>query len=205
MSVVLQLMMGISLAACAGLRAWLPMLVVGLLAHGGYVHLNSSFEFLARNDALIIFGVATAIELVGDKIIAVDHFLDAVSTVVRPAVGTVLASSMLTKLDPLAAVVLGLIVGGGASFTVHAGKAVVRAKASALVPFHGGVANAAISVVEDLISGVGLWISVQLPVLAFVLALVVIVTAIWLVIKFIKTGKRLFASLTRWSASPRAR
>jgi len=111
---------------------------------------------------------------------------------------------MLTRLDPLAAVVLGLIVGGGVSFTVHACKALVRAKASALVPFHGGAANAAISVVEDLISGVGLWISVQLPVLAFVLALAVIVTAIWLVIEFIKTGKRLFAFLTRWSASPQA-
>lgn len=150
MNLAVQLMMGISLAACAGLRAGLPMLTVGLLARGGYAQLHPSFAFLARDDALVIFGAATALELLGDKIIAIDHFLDAVGTIVSPPIGTVLASSMLVGLDPLAATVLGLIVGGSTSFTVHAGKAVVRAKCSALAPFHGGIANVALSTVEDV-------------------------------------------------------
>jgi hypothetical protein len=195
MSLAVQLMMAVSLAACAGLRAWLPMLVVGLLSRGDYVQLNGPFAFLARDDALIIFGGATVIEFFGDKVVAIDHFLDAMGTVIRPAVETVLASSMLAGMDPLAAVVFGLIVGGGMSLTVHAGKAVARAKVSALIPFHGGLGNAILSTAEDVISGLCLWIIIHAPLLEFILALFAIIGAAWLVMKFIKSGRRLFKFL----------
>ncbi|MCW3097173.1 MAG: putative transrane protein [Chthonomonadaceae bacterium] len=193
---LVQLMMGVSLAACCGLRAWMPMLIVSLLAKAGYVHLSPSFSFLARNDALIIFGVATVLELLGDKVIVIDHFLDAIGTVVRPAVGTVLASSMLTHLDPLAATTLGLIAGGTSAFTIHAGKTVIRAKSSLLAHFHAGVGNAALSILEDVCTVGGVFLAVFVPGLAFVLALLVMAFMIWMIVHLIRKGASLWALLT---------
>src|SRR5512135_3574054 len=102
------LALAIALAASAGLRAWLPLLLAGGLARTGVLDLGSSFQFLASNKALVLFGVATAIELVGDKIPVLDHALDVIGTPLRPAAGALLASYVLgTVTDPLTAVVLG--------------------------------------------------------------------------------------------------
>src|SRR5439155_14039876 len=117
---------------------------IGLLNRAGYLPLNEHFAFMARTDALIVFGVATVIELLGDKVIVLDHFLDAAGTVLRPAAGTVLASAVMTKMDPMAAVVLGLMIGGGTALTVHAGKTVLRYQSSALSFAHAGMGNTAL-------------------------------------------------------------
>src|SRR5690606_3363422 len=79
--------LAVVLAASAGLRAWLPLLITALLARFELLRLGESFEFLASTPALVLFSLATAIEIVGDKIPAVDHVLDLLSTVVRPAAG----------------------------------------------------------------------------------------------------------------------
>jgi uncharacterized membrane protein len=87
------LALAIALAASAGLRAWLPLLLAGGLARLGLLHLGPSFHFLASDKALLIFGVATLVEVVGDKVPAVDHALDAIGTPLRPAAGALLAAS----------------------------------------------------------------------------------------------------------------
>lgn len=194
MHLAVELMMGVSLAACVGLRAWMPMLMVGLLARAGYVGLNPHFAFLERTDLLIIFGMATLLEMLGDKVIAVDHFLDAVGTVIRPAAATVLASAMLTKTDPGMAVILGLIVGGGTALTVHGAKAALRTKVSVLAPGHG---NAAVSVGEDLVVGVGVWTAAHAPIFAFGVALFVLAGSVWLIAQCVRHGRRLWSVLSR--------
>jgi Domain of unknown function (DUF4126) len=179
--IVLQIMMGAGLAASAGLRAWLPLLCAGLLARAGYLSLGESFAFLSRTDVLIVFGVATVLELLGDKIPVADHFLDLVGTVARPAAGTLLAASVATHFDPAIATLLGLIVGGGTALTIHSGKAVARAHATALLPLHGGTGNAALSVGEDAVSLGGVGLSVWAPVVAFVLVVVALAASIGLI------------------------
>src|SRR5262245_2472155 len=87
--------LAVTLAACAGLRAWLPLLLAGLLSRGGYLTLGPSFQFLGSNRALALFALATLIELAGDKIPVLDHALDVLSTPLRPAAGTLLAASAL--------------------------------------------------------------------------------------------------------------
>jgi hypothetical protein len=196
MAMIVQGMMGVSLAACCGLRAWMPMLIVGLLAKAGYIPLNPSFAFLMRDDALIVFGVATALELLGDKVIVIDHLLDAVGTIVRPAVGTVLASSMLTQMDPLAATALGLIAGGSAAFTIHAGKSVIRAKSSLLAHFHVGVGNAVLSTLEDVLTVGGVFLAAFLPVLAFGLVSILLALSAWMLVHLLRKGASLWTFLT---------
>ena len=107
------LAMAIALAAAAGLRAWLPLLR-GRRARAARraSTSGSSFQFLSSDKALVLFGVATAIEVIGDKIPAVDHALDVIGTPLRPLAGAVLAASILgTVTDPLTSSVLGVAVG----------------------------------------------------------------------------------------------
>jgi len=146
--VVPSLAMGIGLAACAGLRAWLPLLLAGLLARGGVLELGPSFRFIASNEALILFGVATVVEMIGDKVPAVDHALDAISTVLRPAAGSLLVASVMWKIpDPLTALALGVAVGAPTSLVPHAAKSALRAASTA---FTGGLGNPVLSLLEDL-------------------------------------------------------
>ena len=162
--VVSSISLAIGLAACAGLRAWLPLLLAGAMARAGFLTLGSSFSFLASNRALILFGAATIIEIAGDKIPAVDHALDMLSTVLRPAAGSLLAASVLWQVhDPLTAVALGVAVGAPAALVPHAAKSVLRAASTSLT---GGLANPVISVAEDVMTLAMFLFTVVLPVLA---------------------------------------
>ena len=174
--VVSSLGMAIGLAACAGLRAWLPLLLAGALARGGYLTLGPSFAFLASNRALILFGVATLIEIVGDKFPAVDHALDMLSTFLRPAAGTLLAASVMWEVhDPLTALAIGMAVGAPSALVPHAAKTVLRAASTALT---GGLANPLVSIAEDVMA-IGMFLlSVVLPVIA---ATVLVIVAILVV------------------------
>jgi hypothetical protein len=161
------LALAIALAASAGLRAWLPLLLAGGLARLGLLHLGPSFHFLASNKALLIFGVATLVELVGDKVPAVDHALDAIGTPLRPAAGALLAASVLgTVSDPLTALVLGTAVGAPSALVPHALKTALRA---ASTTFTGGLANPVLSLVEDALSVVTFVLALLVPVLVVAL------------------------------------
>ncbi|MGO8673453.1 MAG: DUF4126 domain-containing protein [Capsulimonadaceae bacterium] len=181
MDIAVQLMLAVSLAACAGLRACLPIFIIGILSHNGTVTLQPSFAFLGHTDVLIIFGIASALEVMGDKIIAVDHFLDAVGTIARPAAGALLASAMLTHVDPAVGLMLGLIVGGGTALTVHTGKALMRAQSTALAATHFGLGNAGLSFAEDGMTLGGVWLAVHSPVVAFIVVTACIVGGVFMV------------------------
>lgn len=169
--------LAIALAACAGLRAWLPLLLAGLLTRLGSLELGSSFAFLGSDQALLLFGAATLIELLGDKVPAVDHALDALSTFLRPAAGALLAAAALGRVtDPLTALTLGVAVGAPSALVPHAAKSVFRALSSTL---SGGLANPLLSLLEDLLTIVLFTLAVLVP-LAVVLALLV---AVFLVVR----------------------
>jgi hypothetical protein len=142
--------LGIALAACAGLRAWLPMFVVGVSVRVGLLTLGESFAFIGSNTALAVFAIATIIEVIADKIPVVDHALDALSTFLKPVVGVTLAASVLwTVDDPLVALAMGIMVGAPASLVPHAAKSTVR---GVLSPITAGFAAPVLSVLEDMLA-----------------------------------------------------
>jgi hypothetical protein len=169
--VVSSISLAIGLAACAGLRAWLPLLLVGGLARADVLTLGPSFGFLASNRALILFGVASVIEIVGDKVPAVDHTLDMLSTVLKPAAGALLAASVMWKIsDPLTAVTLGVAIGAPSALVPHAAKSVLRAASTTLT---GGLANPVISLIEDGMAIAMFVLTVLVPLLAAIMLLLV--------------------------------
>jgi hypothetical protein len=170
--IVPSVALGIGLAACAGLRAWLPLLLAGGLARAGVIELGSSFQFISSNRALVLFAVATVIEIVGDKIPAVDHTLDSLSTVLRPAAGSLLAASVMWQIsDPLTAVALGVAVGAPSALVPHAAKSLLRVGSTVLT---GGLANPVLSFIEDAAALVLFILAVVVPVLVAAALLVVV-------------------------------
>lgn len=140
--------LAIALAASAGLRAWLPLLLAGGLSRLELLQLGPTFGFLSSNRALAVLALATVLEIAADKIPAVDHALDGLSTVLRPAAGTLLAASVLGNVsDPLTAWVLGAAVGAPAALVPHAAKSGLRLASTV---FTAGLANPVVSVLEDL-------------------------------------------------------
>ena len=168
MEVALQLATGIGLAACAGLRAFLPLLVAGAAARVGWLDLGTDFAWLAATPALVILATATVAEILADKIPAVDHALDAAATVIRPLAGALLVASTLGQASPRMAAILGLIVGAPVAGGLHLLKSKARLITSAATL---GIANPAQSAVEDAASLAGCVLCVVLPFLALALLL----------------------------------
>jgi hypothetical protein len=161
------LALAVALAASAGLRAWLPLLLASILSRVGVLDLGESFSFLSSNRALVLFGVATLLELVGDKVPAVDHALDVIGTPLRPAAGALLAASVLgTVSDPLTALVLGTAVGAPTALVPHALKTALRTVSTTLT---GGLANPLLSVLEDIITVATVVLAILVPVLVVAL------------------------------------
>ncbi len=164
--IIIPILMGISLAACAGLRAFLPLLVVSVAAKTGFIQLCSGFEWLSTWPSIIVFSVAVLFEVLGDKIPAIDHFLDVFGSFVKPVAGTIAAASTFFDLSPLHATVLGIIFGGTVAEGVHLIKAKARIVSSIST---AGIGNPILSVAEDAASLSGSILAIFIPVLIFII------------------------------------
>ncbi len=176
---IVPICMGIGLSACAGLRAFLPLLVVSVLAHFGYLNVNSNFAILGSTHVMIALFVATGVEILGDKIRAIDNLLHSLGIVLAPVAGSVVASSMYADLDGGIAILLGVMSGGCASGTVHMARSGLRAVATATSFIHQGLGNAAISFIEDASAVVILILAILLPVLGALFAVAMVCVSIY--------------------------
>jgi hypothetical protein len=164
LELVASLGLAVTLAASAGLRAWLPLLVTGGLARAGLVQVGEGFQLLSSTPVLVALGVATVIEVVGDKVPAVDHALDVVSTFTRPLAGVLVSASVMWQVsDPMVALGVGLLVGAPAAAVPHALKSGARLASTATT---GGLANPVVSVVEDGVSVGMVILAIVVPILA---------------------------------------
>ncbi|GAA4921976.1 putative membrane protein [Nonomuraea thailandensis] len=181
---MLAALTGLGLSTAAGLNAYIPLLVVGVLANvTDAVRLPDGYSWLSNWGVLAILAVLLVAEMVLDKVPAVDSVNDAVQTVVRPASGGVVfsATSAAAELEnstwmterPWVGWLLGIVLALG----VHAVKAAARPVINAGT---AGVGAPVVSTVEDAGSfGMSL-IAVFLPALVIVTLLVLAVAAWWL-------------------------
>src|SRR5215216_2746708 len=151
------------LSASAGLNAYIPLLLVGLLArYTNLIHLNAPWDTLSNPWIVLMLCILVIIEMLADKIPAVNHLNDLVQTLVRPAAGAVAfasSSNVVTNVSPVLALACGLLVAG----TVHVAKA--GALRPAVTATTGGVGNIPVSIAEDLVSTVLSILAIVLPIL----------------------------------------
>jgi hypothetical protein len=170
---------GITLAAPAGVNAYIPLLAVALAERFGWVHLREPFDLLGSWWFIALVVVLLAVELVADKVPAVDHANDAIQTFVRPAAGglVAVASSGNGRVEPWLLLVAGVLIAGG----VHAVKATARPVINAVT---GGVGAPVVSTAEDIgAAGVSVMAFV-LPLLTFLLVSAGMAFAVWAILRW---------------------
>ncbi|MGH7742541.1 MAG: DUF4126 domain-containing protein [Candidatus Eiseniibacteriota bacterium] len=161
----LQIMSGVMLAAVCGLRAFLPLLAVGIAARLGHAHLNAEFAWIASWPAIVSFGAAALLEMAADKIPVVDHALDLLGGLVRPMAGALAVLGLLPQFPKLVTTLIAL-GGAGCAFGVQAIKAKTRLASSATTLGH---ANPMLSGAEDLASFILITAAILAPLIAFLL------------------------------------
>jgi hypothetical protein len=179
---MLAALTGMGLSAAAGLNAYIPFLVVALLARfTDLVVLPAGWEWIASDWAIGVAAVLLVAEVVLDKVPAVDTVNDAIQTFIRPGMGGLIfaATTAASELDnsawmkenPWVSVVLGVVVSG----LVHTGKMAARPVVNGATV---GIGGPVVSTVED---GASIGLSF-LAILAPVLALLAMVLLAWLLV-----------------------
>lgn len=164
---------GLTLAAPAGLNAYIPLLTVAIAQRFGWLELREPFDMLGDWWCIALIAVLLTVEVVADKVPAVDHVNDVVQTVVRPAAGGLLAVSASGegRLSQVALLVAGIVVAGG----VHAVKASARPVINVST---GGTAAPVASTAEDAAALVVSVLALVVPVLAFLLVAALVIATV---------------------------
>jgi len=183
---VLEALTGTGLAASAGLNAYIPLLIMGLMARfTDAIDLPGGWQWLANGWVIAILALLLAVEVVADKVPMVDHVNDVVQTVVRPTAGGIVfgagsSSQTATVTDPgsffsshqWVPIAAGVII----ALTVHGTKAATRPVVNATT---AGFGAPIISTVEDFGSIVMSLLAILLPILVLLGLVLLVSTAIW--------------------------
>lgn len=153
---MIEFIIGSSLAASAGLNAWMPLFLLGLSDRLlPAVALPTGWSWLSSDVALWIIGVLLVLEIVADKIPALDSINDIVQSVLRPASGGIAfgagSSAQTVAVDDPSAFFsenawLPIAIGIGIALVTHIVKATTRVAANTVT---GGLAAPALSTAED--------------------------------------------------------
>jgi hypothetical protein len=178
MEALLSIFSAFGLSASAGLNAYIPLLVIGVLAHyTNLIKLNAPWDALANPWILIMIGILLIIEMLADKVPAVNHINDLIQTFVRPVAGAVAfaaSTNVIHSVHPVLALACGLLVAG----SIHLAKsAVVRPVVTATT---AGAGNVPVSVAEDIISTTVSFLSILVPIAIAVFAAILILFLLWL-------------------------
>ena len=178
MNALFGIMTAFGLSASAGLNAYIPLLVVGVIAHyTDWIILKPPYDTLSNPWVLIVVGILLIIEMLADKIPAVNHVNDIIQTGIRPAAGAIIfaaSAHAITNVHPVVAILCGLLVSGG----VHVVKsAAIRPAVTATT---GGAGNVPVSIAEDVIAAGVSFLSIVLPILVTVILIVILSMVIWL-------------------------
>jgi hypothetical protein len=150
---------GVGLSSVAGIRAYLPLALVGLFARLGLFTLSAPFDLL---DDWLVVGALLVLALLEsglDKLPALDPVLDIVQTPLRIVAGAVLfAVALRAGLD--VAGIPELAAGAGIAGLVAVLKVVLRPSAGVSA---AGVSTAFLSFFEDVVAGVGGVVAVLIP------------------------------------------
>lgn len=162
---------GLGLSAAAGLNSYAVLLVYGAIARffpedypGGIARL------LASTPALGVAAVLFLLEFFADKIPGLDHFWHLLHSIVRPLVGALVAIAAVQPEGSAALDVLAGGSGGAVALVSHLVKSATRLTSTALT---AGVANAGLSLAEDIVALLQSLVAIFLPLVALVVVIAI--------------------------------
>ena len=191
MDTLLSICIGIGLSAACGFRIFVPPLVMSMASLFGHLTLSPSFEWMGSYSALVVFAVATGIEIAAYYIPWVDNLLDTIATPMAIAAGTFVTASVIPEGDPMLQWTVALIAGGGAAGTIQAFTGFGRLASTMMT---GGLGNPLISTIESGGSIILSGLAIAVPVFA------VCLVAVLLVFTLSKLGRSLAVKRERQEA-----
>lgn len=180
-----------SVSLLSGWRLYLCIFATGVAMRFNALPIPEHLESLAVLGNPWVIGIAAIgalAEFFADKVMWLDSAWDAIHTLVRPVGGALLALAIVDPSDP-AMQVIAFLLGGGASFLAHGGKASARA---AINTSPEPVSNIAASSVEDVATIGLLYLAYEYPVAAGVIALILLVLVVLLLVWARRVIKRVF-------------
>lgn len=151
---------GISLAAAAGLNAFIPLLVLALADRiTTEVALSRPFNVISTTGGIVVLLTLLTIDLILDKLPKLEHVNDLLNSAIRPAAGAFLLMAITDgrgEVSIVVAMLLGLLIAGA----VHAAKAMARIRMSSTTD---GLMNPFVSLAEDGISALLTLLAIAVP------------------------------------------
>lgn len=189
----MEVLTGFGLASAAGLNAYIPLLALGLLARfTDLVSLPAGWAWLENGWVMAIVAVLLAVEVVADKVPALDSINDTVQTLVRPTAGGIVfgsgtAAQTAAVTDPGAFTQSGqwipVVAGVAVALIVSLTKSTVRPAANVAT---AGMAAPVLSTIEDIVSVLLVVLAILVP----VLVLVALVGMAWAAVRLIRRRRR---------------
>jgi len=179
-----------SVSLLSGWRLYLVTFVTGIAMKFGWIALPDqlrALDVLASNWIIGIAGIGALAEFFADKIAWVDSAWDAIHSVIRPVGGALLSAAIIDSADP-AWQVVSFLLGGGAAFVAHAGKAGARTLVNTSPE---PASNVIVSTAEDVTTGGLLALAIAYPVAAAVIAALLVALSIWFVVAARRALRRL--------------
>lgn len=176
-----------SVSLLAGWRLYLCIFATGLAMRLDAFPVPEHLASLAVLENPWVMGIAALgaiAEFFADKVMWLDSLWDGVHTVIRPLGGALLALAIVDPSDPTTQV-LAFLLGGGASFLAHGGKAGARAVVNTSPE---PVSNAVVSTGEDIATVGLLWVAYEYPAIAAGVAVFLLLFAavlIWMAWKIL--------------------
>lgn len=182
---MLATLTGLGLSAAAGLNAYIPFLIVALVARfTDFVTLPAELSWIASPWAIAIAAILCFADFFIDKVPALDSINDAISTVIRPATGGLIFAastaaedfeehSALMTQNPWIGIVLGVVV----ALTVHGGKTISR---PVLNTATGGLAAPVASGAEEGFSLVMSLTAIFIPILVIFFLIIIAIGLIFI-------------------------
>jgi hypothetical protein len=184
-----------ALGYTSGLRLYAVVFLTGLAGWLQWVTLPPGLQVLQQPLVLGAAGAMLVVELIVDKVPALDSIWDAVHTFIRIPAGAALAAGALSGAlggDGAAWTVAVALLGGTLAATAHAGKAATRAAVNTSPePF----SNLALSLAGDAAVPGLLWLSWTHPVATFVVLALGVAVALALSVTLWRFVRRRLARL----------
>jgi hypothetical protein len=179
MELLFSVALGIGLSAACGLRVFAPFAVMSAAALSGHLSLSPGFVWIGSYDALVVFGVATLLEILSYYIPWVDNLLDTIATPTAVVAGALATAAVLTDVSPLLRWTLAAIAGGGTAGIIQMSTTWVRGLSSVTT---GGFGNFVVATGEWMGSFTTATLAILFPLLAvaFIVILILLMGRRWL-------------------------
>ncbi len=197
---------GFALSAACGMRIFAPLALLSIAVRTGWLTPGESLLWIGTLPAVICFTAACVVEILGMLIPWVDHILDIAGTPVAAVAGTLVMATQLaaasgidtTAVPPWVTWSLAAVVGGGVATGVHIAAGTIRAGSTAV---SGGVLNPIFSIVETVSSVVLALLAFAAPILAGLIAVIVLASIVAIMIAVMTWSKRAVAARDRKAPS----